>query len=120
MGSYQILMYTDYMPKRLSIQAHLALDELETRYRRDTEPVARSHWRISWLLAQGLASARVAAVSGDPVNGIGTMARRDNPQGPAGLEDRRYHPPGAAGLFSLAQRRALRAALEQPPPDGGI
>jgi transposase len=113
-------MYTDYMPKRLSIQAHLALDELESRYRRAKDPVARSHWQIIWLLAQGLASAQVADVTGYTINWVRTIARRYNQQGPAGLEDRRHHNPGAAGLLSLAQRRALSAALEQPPPDGGI
>jgi transposase len=117
---YQILMYNDYMPKRLTIQAHLALDELETRYRRAKDPVARSHWQIIWLLGQGLASARVAVVTGYTVNWIRTMARRYNQQGPAGLEDRRHHNPGAVGLLSRAQRTALTAALEQPPPDGGI
>ena len=113
-------MYTDYMPKRLFIQAHLSEDELETRYRRAKDPVVRSHWQIIWLLAQGLASAQVAAVTGYTVNWIRTMARRYNQQGPAGLEDRRHRNPGAVGLLSPAQRQALSAALEQPPPDGGI
>jgi Winged helix-turn helix len=111
-------MYTDYMPKRLSIQAHLSVDELETRYRRAKEPVARSHWQIIWLLAQGLAFARVAAVTGYTVNWIRTMARRYNQQGPAGLADHRHHNPGAVGLLSPAQRQALSVALERPPPDG--
>jgi transposase len=108
------------MPKRLSIQAYLALDELETRYRRANDPVARSHWQIMWLLAQGLASSHVAVVTGYTVNWIRTMARRYNQQGPVGLADRRHRNPGAVGLLSRAQRTALTAALEQPPPDGGI
>jgi transposase len=113
-------MYTEYMPRRLSIQAHLSVDELETRYRRAKDPVARSHWQIIWLLAQGLASAHVAAVTGYTVNWIRAMARRYNQQGPAGLEDHRHHNPGAVGLLSPAQRQALSVALEQPSPDGGI
>jgi hypothetical protein len=71
-------MYTDDMPTRLSIQVHLALDELETRYRRANDPVVRSHRQIIWRLVQGLAAAPVTAVTGDTVNGICTMARRDN------------------------------------------
>jgi hypothetical protein len=106
------------MPKRLFIQAHLSEGELETRYRRANDPVVRSHWQIIWLLAQGLAYAQVAAVTGYTFNWIRTMARRDNQQGPAGLEDRRHRNPGAVGLLSPAQRQALSAALEQPPPDG--
>jgi hypothetical protein len=96
-------MYTDYLPKRLSIQAHLSVDELETRYRRAKDPVARSHWQIIWLLAQGRASARVAAVTGYTVNWIRTMARRYNQEGPAGLADHRHHNPGAVrALISSA------------------
>jgi transposase len=113
-------MYNDRMPKRLSIQAHLDVDELERHYRRAKDPVARSHWHIIWLLAQGLASAQVAVVTGYTVNWIRTLARRYNQLGPAGLEDRRHRNPGATGLLSAAQRAALAAALAQPPPDGGV
>jgi transposase len=107
------------MPKRLSIQAHLAVDELELQYRRAKDPAARSHWQIIWLLAQGLASAQVAVVTGYTVNWMRTLARRYNELGPAGLEDRRHRNPGATGLLSAAQRTSLATALEQPPPDGG-
>jgi hypothetical protein len=36
------------MPKRLSVQPHLALDELERRYRTAKELVGRSHWQMVW------------------------------------------------------------------------
>jgi transposase len=108
------------MPKRLSIHAHLALHEGETRYRTAKDSVARSHWQIIWLLAQELTSAQVAAITGDTVNWVRTIARRYNQQGPAGAEDRRHRNPGAVGLLSAAQRAALAAALDQPPPDGGV
>jgi transposase len=113
-------MYNDCMPKRLSIQAHLAVDELETHYRRAKDPVARSHWQIIWLLAQGLTSGQVAAVTGYTVNWIRTIARRYNQRGPVGLEDRRHRHPGARGLLSAAQRAALAGALQQPAADGGV
>jgi transposase len=108
------------MPTRLSIRAHLAVNELETRYRRAKDPVVRSHWQAIWLLAQDLTSAQVAAVTGYTVNWIRTIARRYNQQGPAGLEDRRHRNPGATGLLSMAQRAALAAALQRPPSDGGV
>ena len=117
---YQILVYDSCMPKRLSIQADLAVDELELRYRRAKDPVVRSHWQVIWLLAQGLPSVQVATVTSYTVNWIRTIARRYNQRGPAGLEDRRHRNPGATGLLSAAQRAALAAALAQPPPDGGV
>jgi transposase len=108
------------MPTRLSIQAHLGVDELATHYRRAKDPVARSHWQVIWLLAQGRPSAQVAAVTGYTANWIRTIARRYNQRGPAGVEDRRHRNPGATGLLSAAQRAALAAALTHPPPDGGV
>jgi transposase len=90
------------------------------RYRGARDPVARSHWQIIWLLAQGLASEQVAVVTGYTVNWIRTLVRRYNQRGPAGLGDHRHRNPGATGLLSAAQRAALAAALEQPPADGGV
>ena len=108
------------MPKSLSFQTHLTLHELETHYRKAKDPVVRSHCQAIWLLAQGWASAQVAAITGYTINWVRTLARRYNHLGPAGLEGRRHHNPGAAGLLSAAQRAALVVALEQPPPDGGV
>jgi transposase len=82
--------------------------------------VARSHWQIIWLLAQGLSSAQATAVIGYTVNRVRTIARCYNRRGPAGQEDRRHRNPGATGLLSTAQRAALAAALLRPPPDGGV
>jgi transposase len=107
------------MPTRLSIQAHLGVDEQGAHYRRAKDPVARSHWQVVWLLARGLPSAHVAAVTGYTVNWVRTTARQYNQRGPAGLEDRRHRNPGATGLLSATQRAALAAALQQPPADGG-
>ena len=108
----------------LAVQAKLlrALQEREirTHYRRAKDPVARSHWQVIWLLAQELTSAQVAAVTDDPVSWIRTVVRRYKQQGPAGLEDRRHRTPGATGMLSTAQRVALAAALQRPPPDGGV
>jgi transposase len=59
-------------------------------------------------------------VTGYTVNWIRTIARRYHQRGPAGLEDRRHRNPGATGLLSAEPRTALAAALQQPPPDGGV
>jgi hypothetical protein len=57
----QLRAYNEYMPKRLSIQPHLALNALERCYRAAKYPVGRSHWQMVWLLAQGLPTARRGA-----------------------------------------------------------
>jgi hypothetical protein len=107
------------MPKRLSIPAHLVIDELEIRYRRAQDPVVRSHWQVIWLLAQGLPSAPVAAVTRYTVNWIRLIARRYNQQGPVGLEDRRHRNPGAAGLLSVAPRSPRLSNSPHPMGAGG-
>ena len=107
------------MPKRLSLQPHLALDELERCSRSAKEPVARSPWQMVWLLAQGQRAEQVAAVTGYTTNWVRTIAQRYNQHGPAGLGDRRHRNPGAAGLLSAAQQAELARVLAHPSPDGG-
>jgi transposase len=108
------------MPKRLTIAPHLPVAELERSYRRATDPVARRHWHIIWLLARGQTSAHVATVTGYSRDGIRTLARRYNRAGPPGLGDRRHANPGARSLLTTEQRTQLQQRLREPPPDGGL
>jgi transposase len=108
------------MARSLNLPAHLALDELEQRYRRSDDPVARSQWQIVWLLAGGAATAAVARSTGYSVNWIREIARRYREDGAAGIGDRRHTNPGAAPLLDAAQQEALRQALGEPAPDGGL
>ena len=51
------------MPKRISIEPHLSLRELEQRYRQAKDPVERSHYQIIWLLASGRSSQEVSQIT---------------------------------------------------------
>jgi transposase len=106
--------------RRLTIPPHLALDELERRYRRATDPVARSQWQMVWLLSGDTPTAEVARVTGYSVPWVREIARRYREDGPAGIGDRRHGNPGAPPLLDAGQQAALRAALGGPGPDGGI
>ena len=106
--------------RRLRRPPHLALDELERRYRRADDPVARGQWQMLWLLSGGLATAEVARVTGYSVNWVREVARRYREDGPAGIGDRRRGNPGATPLLDAGQRERLRAALAGPAPDGGL
>ena len=44
---------TDVMQKRLAVKPHLSLEEIKHTYPIAKGPVARSHWQIVWLRAQG-------------------------------------------------------------------
>ena len=102
------------------ISPHLTVAALETRYRSSRDSVARSHWQMIWLLAQGWHSAEVAASTGYTVKWGRPLAQRYHPQGPAGLGDRRRHNPGSVGLLSATQRAARARVLDPPPTDGGL
>ena len=52
------------MPKRVTIEAHLSLEELEDGYRQASEPVKRTHYQIIWLLAKGMTTQEVVAATG--------------------------------------------------------
>jgi transposase len=108
------------MARPLTLLPHLTLVELEQRYRRATDPVARSHWQILWLLVGGASTAEVARVTSYSVNWVREIARRYREEGPQGIGDRRHGNPGAAPLLSAAQQAQLREALGGPAPDGGL
>jgi transposase len=108
------------MARPLLIPPHLTLDELEQRYRRSGDPVARSQWQIVWLLAGGASTTAVARSTGYSVNWVREIARRYREDGPAGIGDRRHGNPGAAPLLAATQQEALRRALGGPTPDGGL
>lgn len=107
------------MPARLVLPAHLSVADLAQRYRTARDPVARSHYQIIWLLAQGTRTAEVARVTGYSANWVREVARRYREDGPAGLGDRRHTNPGAAPLLSPAQQAELQTAVAGPAPDGG-
>jgi hypothetical protein len=52
------------MPKRISIEPHLSLTELEQCYRQTKDAVERSHYQIIWLLASGRGSQEVSQITG--------------------------------------------------------
>ena len=93
--------------KRLQIPPHLSVDEVEQRYRRATDPVARSQRQMLWLLASGMPTAEVARVTGYSGNWVREIARRYRVEGPAGIGDRRHRrpPPSATAAMAIRARR---------------
>src|SRR5258705_7825986 len=102
------------MARRIHLQPHLSVDELERRYRAAKEPNERTWWQLLWLLAQGRTATELSAVTGYRAYWIGQIAKRYNEQGPAGMQNRRhttsYRPPP---VLSPALQEELRAALAE-------
>jgi transposase len=107
------------MGKRISIRADLCVEDLERRYRRAQDPVARSQWQIVWLLARGQTSEQVAELTGYSRTWVYTVARRYNEQAEKGIGDRRASNGGRPRVLTAAQAAELDQALSGAAPDGG-
>src|SRR5260370_14072263 len=102
------------MARRIHLQPHLSVEELEHRYRAAKEPNERTWWQILWLLAQGHTATELSAVIGYRAYWIGQIAKRYNEQGPAGMQNRRhttsYRPPP---VLAPALQEELRGVLAE-------
>jgi transposase len=106
--------------KRLAVKPHLSLEEVEQQYRKAKDPVARSHWQIIWLLAQGKSTKQIVEYTGYGLTWMRTIAHRYNDQGPQALGDRRHGNLGAAAILSPEQQQQLWEAFQSPPADQGL
>src|SRR3954471_12698856 len=102
------------------VAAHLSLADLGRRYRATRDPIERSHLQIVWLSGQGRSEREVAAATGYSRRWIGTIMRRYEEAGPDGLGDRRATNASARPLLDADGEAALKAALAEPPADGGL
>ncbi len=107
------------MPKKIIIEPHLQVDEIEKRYRNARDGVARGQWQVIWLLALDRSTTEIEAVTGYSKTWIRTIARRYNASGASGLGDRRRFNRGAEPSLNEEQQAQLRAALRKRAPDGG-
>src|SRR5215469_8612636 len=107
------------MQKRLAVKPHLSLEEVEQQYRKAKDPVARSHWHIVWLLAQGKTTRQIVEYTGYGPGWIRTIAHRYNQGGPLALGDGRHENPGASTILSPELQQLLREELQAPVSDQG-
>lgn len=108
---------------RLPITPHLGHDEIARRYRSCRDGREKTHWQALWLLTRPESppsSAHVAEAVGLSAGWIRALVRRWNDQGPDGLIDRRKAANGGQSKLGPEQRAELLAALQGPPPDGGL
>ena len=52
------------MARRISLEPHLTIEELEGHFRSTKDPVERSRWHFLWLLARGLTATVIASITG--------------------------------------------------------
>jgi transposase len=108
------------MPKRVTIEAHLSLEELENGYRQASEPVKRTHYQIIWLLAKGMTTQEVVAATGYSRSWIYELVWGYNRIGPETLGDQRMSNQGSSEpLLDDVQQALLWQALQEAPAEGG-
>jgi transposase len=108
---------------RLPIVLHLPPEEIARRYRACRHGVEKTHWQVLWLLTRPdrpLSPAQAAAQVGLTPVWVRALLKRWNAEGPAGLADRRAAVNGGHHKLTIEQQVDLWAALQQPPPDGGL
>src|SRR5258706_13250521 len=100
------------MARRIHLQPHLSVDDLERRYRAAKEPNERTWWQILWLLAQGHTATELSRAIGYRAYWIGQIANRYNKEGPGRMGNRRstrpYRPPP---VLLPARQEELRGEL---------
>jgi transposase len=107
------------MARRISLEPHLTIEDLEGRYRSTKDPVERSRWHFLWLLARGLTAKLVASITGYSAYWIGRIAWRYNEHGPAGVVDLRHQSRPSVPLLTASQQDELVAAQAGgSAPDG--
>jgi transposase len=107
------------MPKVLEVQGDLSLSELYQRYRESKDAISKTHWQILWLKAQKTKTLTIATMTGYNPDWVRQIIRRYNELGTAGIGDRRRYN-GTEPMLTTEQQEALRQALAQRAPDGGL
>ncbi len=75
------------MPKRISVAAHLSLEELEKLYRQAKDGIESRQYQIIWLIAQGKKTEEVEEITGYSRTWIYALVKRYNESGVEGLGD---------------------------------
>ncbi|KYC35252.1 hypothetical protein WA1_08835 [Scytonema hofmannii PCC 7110] len=84
------------MPRRVTIEPHLSLEELERSYWQTKELIKRTHYQTIWLLAKGTRTEEVAEVTGYSRSWIYELVWGYNRIGAETLGDQRSSNQGSS------------------------
>ena len=106
---------------KLTLEPHLTSAELQHHYRTTHDAALARRWQALWLFSQSRPIGDVASLVGLHRNTVRALIKRYNAGGPAALNDRRAHNRGSRQPYLTSEQEdALRLALAQPHPDGGV
>ena len=92
------------MAHPLTVVPHLPVVNLERRDRTAGDPVARTHWHVLWLVAQGWYCPAAATVLGYSVEWVRTIVHRYNAGGADAVGDQRHQLPATRGSTRFTGR----------------
>ena len=108
------------MGRRLTIESHLSLEELEKGYRNAKDAIAKTHYQALWLLKRGKRTKEVAEVTGYSRLWLYELVRSYNREGEAAIGDQRRHNKGGSPpILDDTMQAQLFQALQHEAPDGG-
>lgn len=107
------------MPRALTVAPHLSLAEVQERFRKEDDPVARTHWQVVMMAMKGAPSKEIVNATTYGRDWVFVILKRYNERGPSAIGDGRAKN-GKAPMMSDEDLYALAEALQDEPPGGGL
>lgn len=108
------------MARRTKLEPHATPEELKQLYLATKDLSERRHFQVLWLISQGQTQAQAGALAGISERWVHEIVKRYNAGGIEAMRDRRHDHPGAPRALDAEGERALEAALQSRPDDGGL
>lgn len=108
------------MARRTKLEPHAMPEELKQLYLTTVDLSERRHFQVLWLISGGKTQAQAAELVGISERWVHTIVKRYNAGGIEAMRDRRHDHPGAPRVLDPEGERALEAALQSRPDDGGL
>jgi transposase len=110
------------MTRVAHLHPHLTPEELTQRARQAPDTTEARRWQLVRLIADGKTIQDAAQLVGLGYSYARRIVRRYNEQGPTAMRNRwrEQQPPPPRPLLDADQQEALRQALAERAPDGGL
>lgn len=108
------------MPKKIKINNHFSIEELEKLYKNSSDAVKKSHIQIILLYLSGKKTKEIIEITKYSSKWIYKIVHRYNNLGLEGLNDNRHNNSGRTTLLTAQEQEELDLILQKPPDDGGI
>lgn len=108
------------MVRRISIENHLSIADLKTRYKQAKDPTEQNRYLIIRLLLEQKSIKEVSEIINCTPQAIYDVVRRYNQRGPEAMQNLRHTNAGRPekAILDSKQKESLWVALQSLPPNG--